>query len=61
LLRVFIVGHGDDPLPGLDVDRLDFVLEPARVVGLGPVVLGPGTEAENVRLGKVSLGLMSGF
>jgi hypothetical protein len=52
LLRVFVVGHGDDPLPGLDIDGLDLVLEPAGVVGLGPVVLGPVMKAENVRLGK---------
>jgi hypothetical protein len=51
LLWVFVVGHGDDPLPGLDVDWLDLVLEPAGVVSLGPVVLGPGMETKNVKLG----------
>ena len=48
LLRVFVVGHGDDPLPGFDVDGLDLVLEPAGVVGLGPVVLRPGMETEKL-------------
>jgi hypothetical protein len=45
---VFVVGHGDDPLPGFDVDGLDLVLEPAGVVGLGPVVLRPGMETEKL-------------
>ncbi len=40
----FVGSYHDSSLLGLDLDRLDLVLEPALLVGLGPRLLRPNQQ-----------------